>query len=458
MTFVRTLPDAVGKWVLNDDNLNQKYIKATTSSIPGIRAKLAPFSEAAKKSGIPNTLVKIAKGIAQFFSTLEASIPAKDFVSSCNTFGDILKVFSITKGVDDILVNADKKNETGLNLHKRNLGIASGFFQVIISGMGGAKLLNTFQLISLADISTALGTTAVLPFAVVANGVEIVKNVVDITNGSIRIHQTNEKRAKLNKNIKKFSGKADSKQIGKFLADNLSKKTAKQLAAEQYLKDKQAEIKTASAAVETALAAYTKTSNERKNIKNSDAGKISKWSQRFPLFFTKISNKAALCEAKAAHDQLVGDYSKERAKFAARITKFDAWTNANAHFNNVLQKDVNGDSIILKDAKNKLDITDPLSHLIADKQIKWKAQRGNCNMDNVKDGLGIAISLVATIGLIAATVLIFTGIGTIPVLLTMTSLWLFVSLMGIGSTLLREYYKPATVPTTDLANYSFAAA
>lgn len=449
------------KWAL-PAALNQNYTNATTSSIPGIRAKLAPFSDAAKEMGIPNTLIKIAKGVAQYFVTLESSAPAKDFVANCNTFGDAVKVFSFAKGVDDILLNVDKKNETGLNLHKRNLGIASGFFQLIISGMAGVKLLNTFQVLSIAQISEALGTTAVLPFAVVGNGVEIVKNVIDITNGSIRVHQTNEKRAKKTKNCKNFNLKSTTgtQKIGDFLTKHVAEMEAKQLAAEATLTALKDTAATTHAKAEKAADKYQKISDQIEALDRPDANKVHKFIKESMLGIKLWRREAALFEAKVAHDQVVEDHSKVSAKLTGRITKLDAWTKAKNHFDTVLDKDANDPTKILlaRDANDDADMTDPLNQLIEDKGIKWKAQRNNFKMDNWKDGLGIAISVVATIGLIAATVLIFTGVGTIPVLLTMTSLWLLISLAGLGSALLKKYHKPVAVPATNFAKYNFAAA
>ncbi len=446
------------KWTLPaiPAGLNQKYTNATTSSIPGIRAYLAPFSDAARESGIPNTLVKIAKGIGQYFNTLEPSAAAKDFVGNCNIINDTVKVLNFAKGVDDILTNVDKKNAKGIDLHQRNLGIASGFFQLIVSGMGAAKLLNTFQVISLADISSALGTTTVLPFAVVGNGVEIVKNVIDITNKSLKVHKTRTRKAEIQAKHKNFKANkktgmndvANSAKIALFLDSQIAKIEQKDDAAIQKLND-QTELNNAQAIAQKAADEYQEILDDLADPAVSKLQKLiitltaAKWRQERTLF-----------EAKAAYDQIVDDYTKTSAKLHGRVEKLDAWKNVKAQF------DINARVVgprIKRDANGILDGTDLVNQMIASKTDKWKAIRKNCNLDNLKDGIGIAISVVATIGLIAAIVLTFTGVGTIPVLLTMTSLWLLVSLAGLGNTLLSKYKKPMAVPRTDYRYFAAAA-
>lgn len=444
------------KWVL-PDTLNHKYSDATTSTLSGIKFYLAPFSDAARESGIPNTLVKIAKAIGQYFSILEASIPASNFVANCNIFGDIVKVFNITKGVDDIVTNADKKNLTGIDLHQRNLSIASGFFQTIISGMGGVKLLNTFQLISLAEISTALGTTVVLPFSVAASGVEIVKNVVDISNKSLKIHKTNARRSALRTKFKNFrvtkatKDVANSTKIAKFLDDHIKAIELNQAAAAKKLED-QLELPAVQANVQKASDEYQKTLDDIAALKLPGVSKVQKLAG-FGLHFKKWRKETSLFEAKEAHDKVVEDYEKTRQKLAGRVVKLQAWTNVKHQFE---ANKANGITI-KRTNTGVLDDTDLVNQMISAKEKRWDTMRKNCNTDNLKDGVSIAISIVATIGLIATIVLTFTGIGTIPVLLTMTSLWLLVSIAGLGNTLLAKYKRPLVVPATNM-NYFAAAA
>lgn len=445
------------KWAL-PVNLNKKYDRSTTSKIPGVKVYLAPFSDAAREMNIPNTLVKIAKGIGQYFSTLEGSASAKEFVANCNIFNDVVKVFSFAKGVDDILTNVDKKNTKGIDLHQRNLGIASGFFQLIISGMAGAKLLNTFQLISLAKVAEALGTTTVLPFSVVGNGVEIIKNVIDITNKSLKVHKTNARRTELRKKHKNFKANrtddtkdiANSAKIGAFLDSKIAGANLKNNAAIQKL-TAQTDLIQAQADAQAADDKYQDTLKKLAALNNPGVTKFHKAAKSISLNVTKLVRQAALFEAKAVHDQVIDDYTKTKAKLDGRAVKLDAWTNVKDVFD---ANDNGNGSHIKRDTQGVLDDTDLLNQMIAVKTDRWKTIRKNCNLDNLKDGIGIAISVVATIGLIAAIVLTFTGIGTIPVLLTMTSLWLLISLAGLGSSLLAKYKKPAKVPGTDYAHFT----
>lgn len=423
------------------DALKQKYTKPTTSSISNIKVYLDPFTSASKETGIPNSLVKIAKGVADFFSTLEDSVPAKNFITNCSIFGDFLKVFSMTKGIDDILVNADKKREKGINLHQRNLGIVSGVFQTVLGGMAGVKLLNTFQIISLAQISEALGTTAVLPFAAVTNGIDIIKNIVDITSSSIKLHQINVKNKKKRKYLKRFNTKANSTKIGDFLKKHINQIETKQVSAEEKIKNLRTKASIRKLKAQDALNAYNTTNNSL-----NTAG-ISNF-QKFILGIKLARKEAALFKAMEAHEKNIEDFSNIREKYNSRFSKLESWTKARDHF-------IIGNNSIPK--RDITDTKDPLNQLIADKQIKWKAQRENFKTDKRQEGLGITISVIATIILIASTVLIFSGIGTIPLLLTITSLGLIVSILGLGKTLLKKYTKPATVIPANFPK-SFAAA
>lgn len=440
MSFLTTSPKIAPKWAL-PDALNADYTKAKTSIIPRIRTVLAPFSDAARELGTPNNFVKIAKNAAQYFVTLEASAPAKTLVGHCNTIGDSVKVFSVTKGVDDILSNASKTDATGIDLHQRNLGIASGFFQLVISGSAAAKLLNTFDVISLSGISEALGTTAVLPFSVFTSGIEIIKNGIDIANKSLKIHKSNLRSDKFKEKQKAFKNKTDSAKIGQFLSDHKLQMEAKQDAAHKKLAA-QTELKNAEAAAGKALTEYNDAVQVIADLQNSNINVVSKFVQTQWLEVSKKNRKeAALFEAKESYDKERDILTKTEKKFVARVIKYDA-------FNKLLEQH--------QDAMD--DKKDLLNQFIADKTARWKAIRENCSLENKKDGIGIALSVVATIGLIATIVLTFTGIGTIPVLLTMTSLWLILAIAGIGSTLYGKYNKPVAIPTVNFHKYAAAAA
>lgn len=443
--------DIKSKWTL-PENLQADYVSSKSSLIPGVRVILAPFANAAREIGIPNTFTKIAKNISQYFVTLNADASAKNLVNACNTFGDIVKVASFPKGVDDILSNAAKQDETGINLHQRNLGIASGFFQTIISGMAGVKLLNTFQAISIADISLALGTTTVLPFSVVTNGVEIVKNVVDITSKSLNIHETNIQDNKAKAKMKNFrtDKKTDNAKIKAFLEAHIQEMEAKQAKAIEKLNN-QTDLQAKAAAAAKATDNCQADIDEGIELDKPETNKIRKTLGKICLFFKEISHKSTLFAATDAYMKAYDAHIETTRKFDARVIKLDDWKALQKHFKDHHEK-------LVLDSNNKIDNTDPLNQLIAAKSTRWAAIRKNCGLANTKDGIGIAISVVATIGLIATIVLTFTGVGTIPVLLTMTSLWLILALAGLGSTLYSKYKKPVDIPTVNLNTYAAAAA
>ena len=443
------------KWTL-PGKLNQKYVNATKTSL------IAPFSGLAREIGLPNTFAKIAKGVASYFVTLEASEPAKNFVSNCNVFGDTVKVLSFAKGVDDIMQNAAKGDVKGLDLHQKNLGIASGFFQMVISGMAGFKLLDTFKVLSLSKISEALGTTAVLPFSVVTNGFEIIKNVIDITNKSIKIHKTNQEDAKVKDKQNRFKitkdkteDKANSEKIGEFLKQHIKDMKAKQKAGPDILKEKEKTLDSAKQRAEAALKAYSETKNKRK-VNKASPEKVASLIKKLPLFIEKQKNKAELFEATAACDKAYQGLENAKSKLDGRVTKISAWKNVKNQFKKNVSESKEG--IGIKRNGDELDSSDLVNQMVAEKTSRWNAKRDNFSFSNLKDGLAIALSVVATIGLIATIVLTFTGVGTIPVLLTMTTLWLILALAGLGTTLLDKYKKPLEIAPTNFRHYAPCAA
>jgi hypothetical protein len=453
------LPEKFPKKFTLPPKLNGKYVNATSSSL------IAPFSNAAREMGIPNSFAKIAKGVTQIFVQLgEASAAAIDFVSKCTFFGETVKVLSFTKGLDDIIQNTAKQNETGINLHQRNLGIASGFFQLVISGMAGFKLLDTFKVLSLSNISSVLGTTAVLPFSVVSSGVEIIKNVVDITNKSLKIHKTNGQIDKVKEKQENFKVEkestndvANSEKIGAFLTKHIEDMKIKQEAAPDQIATKKDELKAAKKTAKEALLAYQETSKNRKKNKASPE-KIAKFINSISLFREKRANKAALFEATAAYDKAYKGLEDADKKLKGRVTKIQAWGNVQNQFNTNVKtnKDLGIENVGIKRNGKELDGSDLVNQMISEKASRWDAIRDNCNFSNFKDGFGIALSVVATIGLIATIILTFTGVGTIPVLLTMTTLWLILALAGLGSTLLDKYKKPLVIPPTNFKYYATA--
>lgn len=425
-------------WTWTNPGLEQKYKSATTSSIPGVKVYLEPFSNAAKETGILNSLIKIARNVAKYFSILEASIPAKDFAANCGTFSDIVKVFSITKGIDAVLTNADKKNEKGVDLHIRNLSLASGIFETVQSGMAAFSLLDTFQIISLGQISQAIGTTAVLPFSAVVNGIDIAKNIIDITKSAVTIHQIKRKSKKLGKKLKAFNPQTDSQKIGTFLEKHIEQMIAKQLSTLSTMENLKAKAANRRIKAETAIEAY------EQELLNSEENILHKLIKHIRL----SRKETALFKAIKASDKTFENFTNTDKKFEARRIKLESWANAETHFKS---------DDLKKDANNKIDSTDPLHQLIADKQIKWRAERKNLKMDKLQEGLGIALSVVGTIVLIASTVLIFSGIGTLPVLLTITSVGLLISLIGLGKTLLKKYTVQEPVLPFNSTKYNFAA-
>lgn len=425
------------------DTLSPKYASHKKSfSLKGSASK-APsrLVECTSDSGVVVSVMKIFKSVFQYPATLVSKVPFENIVKHCSGIADTFKTFNFFKGIKNIYDNRSNKDKEGdklkgKELHARNLGIAGGVFQTVIGAATFTKLLDTFGAIQIAEITAAMGRSSVVgqtlaaiaPFTVVTNFLEIANNIVSIAKSSLTIHKNRKKQAKTRAKIRNFNAKSPDK-ISAFIESHTDSINIKQKAAVTKLDSLANDVQNTAVTIDTEEANYQKKKknldDKKEAVKNSPA--VVRFFKTLAPRFQLRKARVSVFRAKDNHDRVCKIRSDLFNKWEKREEKLSVWTDLKQDFD-----------------KNSLsnDADNPLRRLIADKKRKWQLQVSGIHVKNFQEGIGITINILATITLLASTILFFSGVATIPATLGITSMFLIISLLGFGNELFKKYKKP----------------
>lgn len=420
-----------------DPKLQAAYAEASVSTFDKVKSVTVIPSDCVKNVDPLNNIAKTGKNTAQYVVALTGNLSAKDIVSHCDGISNTIKVFGFFKGIHSLIERLAEEVKSGIDFHIRNLGIFSALLQIFASGTAFVKLLDKFGLIKIAEISSSLGTTAVLPFSVFASSLDLFKCGIEVGLNSLKVHKANNKldtlKTKLNNtrvnntdlnNFFKDDPKKNPNLFNKietFFETHIKKIKDKQRNAKLEIINLQVKVKETRTAVKTARKAYLE--EENKPIGEGLIEKtINAWKKR--------SAQEALFEAHKAHDKAYNSCKHLSNRYIRRIEKQTVWKGQRELFNNAdhgKQLKV----VMDVDGNYSLDKTDSVNKLFDAEQNKWEHRENNANNEKSKSAINIFINCAVAVALIATIVLTLTGIAVLAAAMTITTLYLVVALTSL---------------------------
>lgn len=346
-----------------------------------------------------------------------------------------ITTFSVPSSIKEILKHAKKKGLKGSVAVENNLRIAAAIANLACGILGSIKMVETFW-VAIENLSNSLGPvkvafTALAPVTVAFAGIEIVKTTIDIGIDAVHIHQTNDK-IRILKAKKKLWGSIDWKDgsAAPIITNKIDQLKAKQLTSIEDLSLLEGAVKT------SALALNQHALKWEKKKEKITAKKLALSDKNIAIrFFGGIVPKIKATQTKSKYKIALKEHTGNINKFIHLTEKYNKRAVKIKNWKIIESKMKDGtlthkDQILLKKFQS-------------DQLSKWRTKRSNYNLEKLKIGLGIALKTVVIISLIASIVLTFTGYGTIPGIVTMASLSLFIVAAEYGLKKFKKHKKPA---------------
>lgn len=361
-------------------------------------------------------------------------------VTHFETFSDVLQVLGIVSSIRTLFVESkrtfSKDPEKAASEKKvRNLTVASNVFGVALGTLSGVKLLSRFGAVNLSEIAKSMGNFqvvsggfAVFPLGSFISVLEIAQAGLDIAVAVEKIKNINTSNSRAGGKTHFWSGPLTTKSIENRIT-HLKKAKMKDLEedakefasqAKQLVKKVQ-KIEQTQKQLRIAL-------NSKKRLKFLQAHKLRTLEKKKRKL---IKSQHAKCE----------EVEKRKAAYEKLEKKVTEWGK--------IKQAIEGGALSEK-------VRNQIEQFQAKKIEKWNVKKENLKLEKKKTGLTIAHRTVVIIALIASIVISATGIGFIPILITMTSIALFITLSGLGLRLYQKYKtgKPVTavqMPKLELA-------
>lgn len=376
----------------------------------GIKKVMHHAADEAQDVGTITSITKAARGAIQLFDKAGPSFSsASHVIAAFSYFADVVKTLGIVKYVKELVELAHEKPTKPDAERLRNLKIASSVYGVAVGSMTGLKILDVFGAFKLANITKSLGRIPVigqaapfLPFASVLSMVEITKSSLDIAISAYKIEALNRKidgvKQKLHtwKNWNLVSnGTIDAPSIQGF--------------ADQKIHRLQAKI---------------------------DAMTPDLIEDEFAASEGELAN-ALITQFQSA--------SPSKQEIFRAYANYEIWHTAKEKIERLRNKQISWRGVIVKATEGLNE--DELHAIQAFKNAKiqkWEFKKVLLGWDKVKEGASIFLNSIAIVAMVASIVLTALGIVILPVLITMTSIFLFITLLGFGLQLFKKYQPSAS--------------
>lgn len=397
---------------------------------------------------IVSTVTKIVKGIFTILKGLVPGVAAfKGIADFTGTAGKGFKALGGVAKPGDIADEAKKlanpnpvkestATESGLKIASATLGIA-------IATMTALEIAEMTQILKIANITKQLGKIPVigkgiLPFVPVLNFFEIAQTSVDIALAAIKMKKLDAAIAKKDqKKAMLSSGITDNYAAGRIARLTLKQKSAA-LAVDAL---RPAMEKTAVKAEELHKKfSAKKLDMEAASAKISTSKKIVQIFKKIAYFFKHfIPTKIAEAKAKRA--------AKENQKICDQVEMLgkihNNWGAKAGKWATIKERIETGKT----SDKDKAE----LDAYRIQKMRNLDVKKISLNFAKKKEIVSISLSTAALVGLIAATVLFFTGIGALVATLTLAALFMLISIASLSNTLYTKYHKPKELAAKDKA-------
>lgn len=388
----------------------------------------------AQETGVISNVSKIGRGVIWILEKIEISFKtAGQFVSYLTFLVDSLKVLTGFKYMKDLADQAAFRPKDDNEKVQQNLKTAAGITGVAVAAMTGLKILDGLKITNFSKVTEAVGRVRILgkmapliALSPLTNIIEITLASLNIAVGAKKIEQLNGKQEVLSekqKNWKAFN--KEKVKLGK-IAQITSKLDEVDTLKKKLRTEESDKI------VKGLKASYDKRESvyQAKKLQNSMRSNCcTRMFGHIALFFKQVSAKLAerrYLRVARQHNALCSKYESYEKEGAKLETKLNFWKNV----------DKASDEDLARVQREKLN--------------QLKVKQVNLRFEKAKEGLGIAFNIVLIAALVTAIVFTVFGIGAVPAALTLTSLFLFVSVFSLGLHLFKKYHKPTAAPKVNL--------
>lgn len=357
--------------------------------------------------------VDVAKNIPEMKNNAALSEANKclSFLSS------VLSIHTGILSVGDFIKGAKKRSQlkgvekviNDLEMVTNLCGMASG----VTSSM---KVVDTLH--SWANSSATMGKTVLTsstPFTQGTSLIQIIQVTIQIGIGILKLYNLEKKVDKVKDKVTFWQGDIDDI----FIKNRI-----------KHIEDKQeALILKIAAAEEKALKSTEKKDSSAQNLNDKKTSLNNKKGIKKAFAWVAYKN------CKHSHHSLTVRQTKHQQaadllnqKHADNATKIQNWTSIANKLDHLTDEETNA-----------------LDQFKRNKQTKWRIKQSNLRLNQWKTSLGLALKTALLITLIASFVLTTTGTGTVPGLLTLATISLFLSVSGLGLDWYIKYRKPRKV-------------
>lgn len=405
----------------------------------GIRRGVSVIADETSDTSSLSNITKLARRtfeILAFCGAIAIAVtPAAKFFK---VVADFFKVFSLGKGAKDVVESSDWKKTT------------QGVCTVAVATMTGMKVAESFNWLSIAEISKSIGRVPVIgvigyvPFSLVLDLFELLSCSLGIAISAKKLEQINKKMVTVKEKTALWSEREVNPD---FFTERVGHYTVKGERLEQAATALEDKIR-ASGARKTAAG------SEYENLKAELDEKLEEIEQQncIKQLFSKmllIKDKINVKKKAREYKKITREHALDDAKLLAtrdKITKLDS------------KKD------FWEELSNRTDATpitgaerQELDDYLDNKLHKWEFKKANLNLDRLKEGLTIGFNVLIIITVIFSIVITFTGAGAAAIPIAMATLSLAIAAYGIGQSLFKKYKKPLPISAIPLPSWYAAA-
>lgn len=392
------------------------FFKAAASFATESIDFINPFLNILSVAGIistPSTITHVQRGVTLTCSVIRIpntlSQTASQVRSISKKKGDevIEQVIKIASNVSDIALGVMKCFELGDTI--------VAIYGAISSSMGtGFKVVQG-------------GVSAALSFIGVISAIELTKGLVDVGIESFKLYKTAKKISKNTKKMKIWTNMDWNDPT--YVSNKLSRMKVKQIHTMTGLKKLEGALNTSTVAFNSSVLHVDKrwAKLEARKLQLKDKNAVTRL---FGQVTPQIKLTVALIKKEAAekeHLNTLKSFNTISEKHTLRTIKIRNFTIVEGKIktNTLNERDR---AVLEQFQKNQLE--------------KLKTKRSNLKVEAIGHGLKIGIKVVIVISCIASIALTFSGVGTMPGIITNASIALFVMVAEYGLKKFKEYNPP----------------
>lgn len=306
--------------------------------------------------------------------------------------------------------------------------IAVGLMSCFPLGETIVSLISAFsQTVGMGFKVVGEGISKAVPFVAVFSAFQIGKAVLDVGVESVKLYKTAKKISATTKKMKIWTEMDWNDPT--YISKKLDRMKVKQIKTVESLEKLEGAAKASAIAFESRVlhVDYRWAKLQARKIELGDRNAIIRV---FGQIVPQIKLSAALLKKEEAEKKHINDFKnldKISAKHTLRTVKIRNFT--------VVEEKIKANTLNDRDRS-------ALKHFQKAQVEKLKVKKSNLKVDVVEHSLKIGLKLIVVISLVACLALTFSGVGTMPGIITNASVALFVMVAEYGLKKFREFSPP----------------